>query len=927
MSRRVAHLPSGADSRFQRDRAAGAPEEQIVKVLCGLVACLALAVLLGWLIDHDGLRSVLPGLTTMKANTALGLLVLSVGLGSVRACPDRTATRAWTGLAAGLLVLALGLATLAQYILRIHLGIDELLFRDPDTTSAPFNGRMSPATALSFVCLGAATLVLHLARGRGVLLAHCAALLPAAIGALSIIGYAYGVERLYNFGPYVSVALHTAAGLCVLSLAVVLRRSDEGWYRPLVGLPIARTVLSRLLPWAVVLPFVAGFLVLGGVRLGLYDPLFTPALLAVATTGMFVWLSFAAANGARRAELALQGSQEQFRVFAEAVPNQIWAANPNGELYWLNGHVPAYSGLPFADLIGSGWSSIVHPDDTQSAGRAWSAALSSGTPYETEFRIRRFDGAYRWFLVRAEPVRAADGSIAQWVGTSTDIEDRKRTFDELEDLNASLAQRVADRTHEADEARQQAEEASQAKSDFLASMSHEIRTPLNGIIGYSDLLLDQPELGSTSRQYVQRVQYSGTTLLTVVNDILDFSKIEAGQVELDPEPFRVEALIANTVSIVQGLADAKHLSVMVDVDPGIPAVLVGDQNRLRQILLNLLNNAIKFTASGQVTLTIRLLASGPDETRLHFAVTDTGIGIPEDKRARLFQRFSQVDGSITRDFGGTGLGLAISKSLVALMAGEIGVDSAIGEGSTFWFTARLQPGTEALLWREAVAAPPTVATGLTILLAEDVEINQELARSILERAGHRVEVAGDGAAAVAAVLARDFDLVLMDVQMPVMDGITATRHIRALSGVKGRVPIIALTANVLPAQVAQFRAAGMDDHVGKPFQRDVLHAVVARWSPLPIGGQASPATDNAADACIVDRTIYEGFLSDVGPTAMASLLGKLQRDLSERLAGVASRAAMLDRQTLAREAHSTIGSTGTLGFVALSQACRELEAA
>lgn len=400
----------------------------------------------------------------------------------------------------------------------------------------------------------------------------------------------------------------------------------------------------------------------------------------------------------------------------------------------------------------------------------------------------------------------------------------------------------------------------------------------------------------------------------MVNDVLDFSKLEAGQVEIVPRPFAPAALIDNTVSIVRGSAEAKGLAFSVAFDPAVPEWLLGDEDRLRQVLLNLLNNAVKFTTQGRIDLRIDAQVTDGG-VHLRCSVQDTGIGIPAAKRDRLFQRFSQVDGSIGRDYGGSGLGLAISKALVERMGGAIGVESEVGRGSTFWFALDLTLANE-----PAIAAEPS-STGYTrargrLLLAEDVPLNQDLARSILERAGHAVDVVGDGAAALAAVQANAYDLVLMDVQMPGMDGLSATRQIRMLDGATARVPIVALTANVLPPQVAEFRAAGMDDHIGKPFRRDALLAVVDRWT---VGGNASGETH-----ATIDLPVFEDLKAVVGQERMIGLLRMLADELAQRF-GPASLA--YDREQVAGDAHAMISATSMVGFCSLADLCRRVEEA
>ena len=392
----------------------------------------------------------------------------------------------------------------------------------------------------------------------------------------------------------------------------------------------------------------------------------------------------------------------------------------------------------------------------------------------------------------------------------------------------------------ADIARKDAEAASAAKATFVANMSHEIRTPLNSIIGFSDLLLDDISLSVLQRRYLEKVKNAGGALLTVVNDILDFSKLDAGKVQLTDEPFSLAALVSSTVSIVEGIARAKGLDLHVRTDPELTLYNRGDPARIRQILLNFLSNAVKFTSVGSVSLDISKIPSESSGERLRFSISDTGPGVPADGQSRLFEQFAQADASISRMHGGTGLGLSICKHLVGLMGGCIGFVDNVGAGSTFWFEIELAKTTKSEL-KPQQCPDPGDRPGFRILLVEDLPINQELACAILIRAGHLVEIANDGIEAIDAVEKNSYDLILMDIQMPRMDGVTAARTIRQLPGAARHTPIIAMTANALPEQVREFRQAGMDDYVAKPFKQQDLHEAIRRV--VDLHSFAVPALD------------------------------------------------------------------------------------
>lgn len=394
------------------------------------------------------------------------------------------------------------------------------------------------------------------------------------------------------------------------------------------------------------------------------------------------------------------------------------------------------------------------------------------------------------------------------------------------DHQARIKRQLVQRTAMARKARAEALEASRVKTEFLATMSHEVRTPLNSIIGFSQVLERRTDLADEARRHLHMIQRSGEALLTIVNDILDFSRVEAGRLELDPRPTHIAGLVEDALAIVGPAAREKRLAVSLNVVGDVAGHHRVDDQRLRQILLNFLNNAVKFTPQGVISVDLSVRPSGPETDTVRITVTDTGIGIAPEAQERLFQRFSQADSSISRSYGGTGLGLSICRGLADLMGGRVGVDSQLDQGSIFWLEVAL-PRCAAPVAQSA--APDDADLTAHILLVDDNAANRELGVTVLTLLGCTADVACDGAEAIEAVAARHYDLVLMDVHMPRVDGLTATREIRKLDGPAGMVPIIAMSADVLPAQVERCLAAGMVDSVAKPIDVQRLHDCLSRW--------------------------------------------------------------------------------------------------
>jgi len=552
--------------------------------------------------------------------------------------------------------------------------------------------------------------------------------------------------------------------------------------------------------------------------------------------------------------------------------------------------------------------------------------ISAGREWRGNFCNKKKNGEIYWEHASISSIKNDFGHITNYVAIKEDVTEDRRIAEELQ------------KAHEA------ADMANRSKSEFLANMSHEIRTPLNAIIGFSSMALNA-ELPQRLHGYISNISNAGSLLLNIINDILDLSKIEAGKLDIEQMPFTLDRTISNSISLVQDLASEKKLSFNVDVAPDTPLHLLGDSLRLNQVLTNLLNNAVKFTGKGEIILTVSSLELGADNVKLLFSVRDTGIGLTPEQQAILFQPFTQGDGSTTRKFGGTGLGLSICKRLVEMMYGDIWVESELGKGSNFIFTATFGLAEDQSLLEDST--PPLDETlldfsGACILLVEDNEVNRQLALELLEQRGFIVDIANNGKEALAVVTEGEhvYDLILMDVQMPEMDGYETTRLIRRDDRFTN-LPIIAMTAHTLDEERLKSIDSGMNDHIAKPINARQMFATIEHH--LKRSGHVSTTLPNS-------RSNSENISPDLGrlydneipaipgidvPAALERMDGNISLFISvlqlffdtqvNSATDINKALQDDDREIAIRLAHTAKGASGNIGAIALEKAAGALE--
>ena len=629
----------------------------------------------------------------------------------------------------------------------------------------------------------------------------------------------------------------------------------------------------------------------------------------------------------REREQALLKSEERFKDAARTAKLGHWIYDEIAdELTYCSDEMARIHDMSRDDMLATlrnGEKDVerLHPDDQDEYRKQMWAMEENPAPYDLEYRIIRPNGKVRYVRETGTPDYDEGGEMVRSHGTMQDISEQKQMHEELQD------------------AVEKAEISNHAKSQFLAMMSHEIRTPINAVLGFLGLL-SETRLDEEQTKYSKSGRLSAELLLEVINDILDFVKMEEGKLNFESAPFELRGLAESVIDVLAIRAEEKGITIETDIAHEVPRYLEGDAGRIRQILINLANNAIKFTDAGGVRIVISTEKETEKAATLRFEVIDTGIGISEEHHQKLFAEFTTLSPTYTQKFGGTGLGLAISKRLIEMMSGTIDFSSKEGAGSTFWFIVRLAKTTSAGARKaekasESLRTPDLANLSGSVLLAEDNPANQMVAKTILEKAGLTVDVVGNGLEALDAVKLRLYDLILMDVGMPEMDGIEATKAIRQLDPTSARVPIIAMTAHVMSGDRESLLDQGMDDYLSKPSSKLEMLGMIHKWLNIDDSGSITATTnanvENPDKQKVIQSAIDQKVLIQLGedtdPDLLPELINKFVSNMDERVAAMGQAASALDMEELKENAHSVKGGSATFGAIGLNKLATEFEIA
>ena len=811
--------------------------------------------LAGWQWDVPVLRSIIPGLTPMNpGGSAVGFLLTGIAMLLITHPEIKKSVYASRICAAGVMLIAV--CGIGHYLFGWSEGPDNLLFGEALEREAGISGhanRIAPNTAAAFLLISAALTFIDV-KIRTVRPAQVLALMVVTLSLLTIVGYAYSTLHLTAVQQHIPMALNTAICFFLASLGILCARPEDGVMAVFSGTGTGGILARRMLPFVVLLPALTGCLIGYLVRAGMIEQLTAISLFSLSCILLMTAFTWRTAISLETMGRQLQESEERYNLAAQGSNDGVWDLDSaSGRIYWsdrlreMMGVGPDY--VPTFD----DFNKRLHPDDREPTARARQEHYLHRTPYDVEYRAMTEAGTYTWFRVRGRGVWDASGKMVRMLGSMTDVSDRKL---------AELAYRSA---------REQAEKASQAKSDFLSHMSHELRTPLNSIIGLTRLLHGEKGLDAEHRDMARVAYRSAENLLVIVNDILDLAKVESGQIELESIPFSFAEVANSVVETMAPLCSEKNLNFTSNMAVDEVSYFVGDPTRLSRVMVNLIGNAIKYTEQGSVTLSLSCKPDGKDRVLLEGAVTDTGIGIPADKLDHIFKAFTQADSSITRRFGGTGLGLNITRQIIEKMNGEVGVESELGKGSRFWFripfaTADIRPEESKRTFQNRnLARLPAherrKAAETRLLVAEDYVLNQSFMRSLLSRMNiSNIDIVDNGRQAVEAFSKHAYDLVLMDCHMPLMSGFDATKEIRLLESAKAaHIPIIAMTADAMAGSRERCIKAGMDDYISKPINGDELRHVISRWVTFPDeeGGEACAGKEESSGVAELRKFITD----------------------------------------------------------------------